>query len=157
MKDELYTRKNSIRLRNFDYAATRAYFVTIVAVDRKPVFLNKDLSYEIIKCLIDLRSKLHFNLYVYCLMPDHFHAIIGAGESKKSLGGICGAFKSISNHIYWKYGEGKLWQRQFYDHIIRNEEDFFETLEYIRLNPVRKNLVEKIEDWEFSGIVDVLK
>jgi REP element-mobilizing transposase RayT len=89
-------------------------------------------------------------------MPDHFHAIIGTGGSEKTLGQICGAFKSVSNRIYWKYGNGKLWQRQFYDHIIRNEEDFFESLEYIRLNPVRKGLVEKIDDWKFTDIMDVL-
>jgi putative transposase len=89
-------------------------------------------------------------------MPDHLHAIIGAGNSNRSLGEICGAFKSRSNRLYWKYGNGKLWQRQFYDHIIRNEDDFFESMEYIRLNPVRKGLVEKIADWEFTGVVDRL-
>ncbi len=156
MKGEIFTRKKSLRLPDFDYASRRAYFVTIVVQDRKPVFLNKMLAREVINCLIKLREQRKFNLYVYCLMPDHFHAIIGAGKSGQSLGRICGAFKSVSNRIYWQYGTGKLWQRQFYDHIIRNEEDFFESFEYIRLNPVRKKLTEKIEDWEFTGIVDIL-
>ncbi len=89
-------------------------------------------------------------------MPDHIHLLLGAGNSERSLSEICNEFKSISNKIYWKYGIGRLWQRGFYDHIIRNEEDFFETFIYIRLNPVRKNFVEKWEDWEFTGTMDKL-
>lgn len=156
MNDDTYTRKNSLRLQGFDYAATRAYFVTIVVSERKSVFLNRAFAKATVNCLKALRNQLKFNLYVYCLMPDHFHAIIGIGKSGRTLGEICGAFKSISNRIYWQYGKGRLWQRQFYDHIIRNEEDFFESLEYIRLNPVRKNLVKKAVDWEFTEIVDTL-
>ena len=155
-EDEKHSRRNSIRLQNFDYTAQRAYFVTIVAKDRKPVFNNQPFAQEVLKILLDLREKLNFNLYAYCLMPDHFHALIGCGDSGKSLSEICGSFKSLSNRAFWEYGQGKLWQRQFYDHIIRNEEDFFETIRYIKQNPVRKGLVEKWEDWEFTGRVDFL-
>lgn len=149
-------RKNSLRLEGFDYSARRAYFVTIVANDRKAFFNNKKFAAEVIEILLDLRRKMNFNLYVYCLMPNHFHAIIGCGDSNKSLGEICGAFKSLTNRAFWKYGTGKLWQRQFFDHIIRNETDFFETINYVKQNPVRKNLVEKWEDWEFTGRVDFI-
>ncbi len=86
-------------------------------------------------------------------MPDHFHALIGAGESNKTLGQICGAFKSISTRVYRKIGKGQLWQRGYHDHIIRNETDFFECLKYIKENPLKKNL----DDWEFVGRVDYLK
>jgi len=89
-------------------------------------------------------------------MPDHFHALIGVGGSNRKLGAICGAFKSLSTRAYWGKYEGKLWQRQFFDHIIRNEQDFYETRDYIRLNPVRKGLVEKWEDWPYTGGADKL-
>jgi REP element-mobilizing transposase RayT len=154
--EEKYTRRSTLRLRGFDYSARKAYFVTIIAKDRKPVFKNPEFACEVIEILLDLRTKLNFNLYAYCLMPDHFHTIIGGGDSSKSLSEICGSFKSITNRAYWKYGRGKLWQRQFYDHIIRNEEDFFETIHYIKQNPVRKGLVEKWEDWEFTDRIDFL-
>jgi len=51
---------------------------------------------------------------------------------------------------------GKLWQRQYYDHIIRNREDFDETLNYIHLNPVRRGLVERAEDWPYTERLDYL-
>src|SRR5688500_3553449 len=94
--EEKYTRRHSLRLQGFDYSAQKAYFVTINAKDRKPVFKNFEFAREVIEILLDLRNKLNFNLYAYCLMPDHFHTLIGCGDSKKSLGEICGSFKSIT-------------------------------------------------------------
>jgi REP element-mobilizing transposase RayT len=154
--DKDYTRRDSLRLRTFDYAARRIYFVTIVAAARRLIFNDKRVAQTTLNCLHELRQKLHFNLYVYCLMPDHFHALIGVGGSSRTLGAICGAFKSLSTRAYWKWYEGKLWQRQFFDHIIRNEADFFETRDYIRLNPVRKGLVERWEEWPYTGSIDKL-
>ena len=151
--DDFYTRKNSLRLKDFDYSASRVYFVTIVVSDRRMLFYNKEFAKEVVDCLLNLREEMRFNLYGYCLMPNHLHALVGIGECEKDLGNICGAFKSLTTRIYWKYGEGALWQRGFYDHIIRNEEDFFECLKYTKENPVKKNL----ENWEFVGRVDYLR
>ncbi|HJQ70505.1 MAG TPA: transposase [Blastocatellia bacterium] len=155
--DKARSRHDSLRLSGFDYAARRVYFVTIVVSKRRNLFLDPNLAESVINCLLDLRRKMGFTLYSYCLMPDHFHALIGAGESNKGLGEICGAFKSLSTRAYWQRYEGRLWQRQFFDHIIRNEKDFFETMEYIRQNPVRKGLVNTAEEWPYSGIVDELQ
>ena len=151
-----YTRRDSLRLRTFDYASRRIYFVTIVVANRRRIFNDQRVAQATINCLHELRQSLLFRLYVYCLMPDHFHALIGIGESGKTLGSICGAFKSLTTRAFWQWYEGKLWQRQFFDHVIRNEEDFFETRDYIRLNPVRKRLVETWEQWPYTGSVDKL-
>jgi putative transposase len=88
-------------------------------------------------------------------MPDHFHGLFGAGESGKGLGEICGAFKSLSNSELWKFEDGKLWQKRFFDHIIRNEQDFWETVDYIRNNPVRKGLVKDWREWKWTGGPDL--
>jgi len=153
MSEKLYTRKNSLRLEHFDCASCRVYFVTIVVSNRRTLFYNREFAKAIVECLLNLRERVKFNFYGYCLMPDHFHALIRAGESNKTLGQICGAFKSISTRVYWKIGKGQLWQRGYHDHIIRNETDFFECLKYIKENPLKKNL----NDWEFVGRVDYLK
>jgi len=157
MDREDYTRRSSLRLRNFDYSTRRVYFVTIVAAGRRKVFLDERIAQATLNCLFELRRKISFYVYVYCLMPDHFHALVGLGESQKTLGAICGGFKSLSTRAYWQWSEGKLWQRQFFDHIIRNDEDFFESLEYIKLNPVRKGLAETWEQWPYTGRLDWLQ
>jgi REP element-mobilizing transposase RayT len=151
--DDFYKRKNSLRLENFDYSSSRVYFVTIVVSGRRTLFYNREFSEAVIDCLLNLREKMKFNLYCYCLMPDHFHALVSVGDSEKDLGKICGAFKSLTTRLYWKYGKGTLWQRGYYDHIIRNETDFFECLKYTKNNPSKKNL----ENWEFVGRVDYLR
>ena len=157
MGDSTFTRKESIRLREFDYASSRIYFVTIVVRERKRLFVNSQFAGETIECLIRLRHRLSFNVYSYCLMPDHFHALIGPGNSGRALGEICGAFKSLTTRISWKWYEGKLWQRQYFDHIIRNEDDFLDCLRYIKNNPVKAELVEKAEDWPYTGRLDYLR
>lgn len=155
-REQFNTRRNRLRLPGFDYSSRRVYFVTIVTLRRRKFFLDRRLASATIKCLLELREKRSFNLYQYCLMPDHFHGLIGAGVSGMALGSICGAFKSLSTTSFWRWNEGRLWQSRFFDHIIRNEQDFCETAEYIRMNPVRKGLVSRWQDWPYTGAVDRL-
>ena len=156
-QSDVYSRKDSIRLRRFDYTTSRIYFVTIVAQDRRPKFLDERVAMATVESFRKLRNDFRFNAYIYCLMPDHFHALIGPGDSGRTLGGICGGFKSLSTREYWNWYDGKLWQRQFFDHIIRNHQDFEETLEYIRKNPVRRGLVKHPEDWPYTERLDYLR
>lgn len=88
-------------------------------------------------------------------MPDHFHALIGIGDSGLTLGRIVGDFKSLATREFWKFYDGKMWQRQFYDHVIRNQQDSEETVKYIRLNPVEAKLIDNWEDWKWTGEPDL--
>jgi putative transposase len=153
--EDYYFRRNSLRLKGFDYASHSSNFVTIVTEHRQTFFNDKRIATETIEVLQNLREKYLFNLYSFCLMPDHFHALIGIGESGMNLGRICGDFKSLSTRKFWQFYQGKLWQRQFFDHVIRNEIDFLETIEYIRQNPVKANLVKNWEDWKYTGEPDL--
>jgi len=148
-------RKNSLRLKNFDYAARHSNFVTLVTENRAKYFGDSRIAEKTCEILLSLREKYKFNLYSYCLMPDHFHALIGIGESNLTLGRICGDFKSLSTRAFWEFYDGKLWQRQFFDHVIRNEIDFLETVEYIRQNPVKTGLVEDWKNWKYTGEPDL--
>ena len=152
-----HTRRDSLRLRGFDYSLRRVYFITIVVAERRPIFRDPRVARATLDCLFELRQRWEFNLYCYCLMPDHIHLLVGPGESGKSFAEICGAFKSLSTRAYWQWHDGKLWQRQSFDHIIRNEKDFFETFEYIRMNPVRKQLVSTPDEWPYTGSLDELQ
>ncbi len=66
-------------------------------------------------------------------------------------------FKSYTTRLAWQKGHpGALWQRSYYDHIARREEDVLAICEYILANPVRKGLVEDVGLWPFSGLIDPL-
>ena len=82
---------------------------------------------------------VHFAL----LMPDHLHMLV-------SFSPLVAMDKTVAD---WKQYQARFlkidWQRDFYDHRIRSEEQFVEKYEYIRMNPVRKNLVATPEDWQY--------
>ncbi len=166
IKDQLPQRK-STRLIGYDYSSNGAYFVTLVAKNRNCPFgtiSNGIIDATFTgKLIIDSWQQLPINypyveLDAYCLMPDHFHGILfilkndqpnttiidmtvnQATAKIKPLGQLIGVFKTIStkqiNLARNTPGE-IVWQRNFHDHIIRNENDLDRIREYIMTNPSR--------------------
>jgi REP element-mobilizing transposase RayT len=78
-----------------------------------------------------------------CLMPDHLHWLVLPEEGSPSS--FVARFKSFSTHAARRTGhKGRLWQRSFYDHVVRRNEGCREIARYILANPVRAGLVN---DW----------
>ena len=76
----------------------------------------------------------------YVIMPNHIHAIIfldaeKGGQSRPPLQRLMQRFKSISKRQFWELGFKTLWQRSFYDHVIRSEKDYLGIRQYIDDNP----------------------
>ncbi len=126
-------------------------FATICSKDRKQIFYNYKFTEESIALLKKLSYKNDIPIYAYCFMPDHFHLLLSASP-KKGIIDFIGEFKSLSTKIAWKYKfEGAIWQKSFYDHFLRKDEDIKTTSLYILDNPVRKGLVQNYEEYLFSG------
>jgi REP element-mobilizing transposase RayT len=83
-------------------------------------------------------------------MPDHLHILI-QGKEGSSLGEFMRIFKQKSEYYFRKEADGFLWQRSYYDHVLRKEESIEEVAKYILENPVRKGLVNNFVDYPFSG------
>ena len=78
----------------------------------------------------------------YVVMPNHVHMIVHlsgetGGQSRPPLQRVVQRFKSITTRKCWALGRQKLWQRSYYDHIIRNAADYLRIWQYIDENPVR--------------------
>ena len=151
--------RRSIRLKGYDYAQSGAYFVTIVTYGRIPLFG------EIVDGVMSLNDTgqsirddwewlgLRYpqvTLDEYVVMPNHLHGIIvltddGRGGSRtaptrrKPLGRLVGAFKTVSTKQF-NLSQGKpgqlLWQRNYYEHVIRNDDEMNRVREYIINNPL---------------------
>ncbi len=82
-------------------------------------------------------------------MPDHLHLLI---EIKNDdLVKLIGNWKRFTSNILRKQGiNGQVWQRGFFDHALRKEEDLRIAAEYILMNPVRSGLVERSEDYPYA-------
>lgn len=78
----------------------------------------------------------------YVIMPNHVHIMIylderTGGQSRPPLQGVIQQFKSISTRLCWPYGLKTIWQRSFYDHAIRCEEEYRRIWQYIDDNPAK--------------------
>lgn len=80
----------------------------------------------------------------YVIMPNHVHAIIelegrtgGQSRPPLRLQRVMQRFKSISTRQCWKFGRKTIWQRSYFDHVIRNEREYLATWQYIDDNPAQ--------------------
>jgi len=109
------------------------------------------------------KNKYQFEIFGMVVLPDHFHMILKpeiANEYSKIIGSIKSNFtktidnESMDNNISIsriKRREKGVWQRRFYEHTIKNEEELYGYLDYIHYNPVKHGCVKNVRDWEFSS------
>ncbi len=145
--------RRSIRLRDYDYSQAGAYFVTICIYNRECLLGEIDgdgvrlvRSGQIVTETWD-KMPLRFALIeldAFVVMPNHVHGIMvisqGAASSAPTLGLIMRAFKSISavacNRELVR-ADVPFWQRNYYEHIIRDADDLNRIRQYIADNPAR--------------------
>ena len=85
-------------------------------------------------------------------MPDHWHALIWPQYPLMLWQVLHGARKIMTLRFHARRGSrGPLWQHQFWDRLVRDGREFNERLEYMHLNPVKKGLVKRPEDWRWSS------
>ena len=168
MTKELPKRRPT-RLKNFDYNENGSYFVTICTETHKE-FLSSVKAEEnkmpevklseigkIVEEEINEIQKRYERVTVerYVIMPNHVHLIIfidgfNLKETEKlpTLSDIICSFKSLSaRKIKKNFSIQKVWQRSFYDHIIRNEKDYSVRCNYIEKNPFNWAIGKKIIDY----------
>ena len=156
-KKELHKRKPT-RLKNFDYSENGAYFLTVCTKNRKKILSTivgegsplpnllrcGEIVEELIKTIPDKYREITVDYYV--IMPNHIHLLLsvrkddGRGYPSPTVDTVIGwmkyhATKEI-NKLRGTTGE-KVFQRSFYDHIIRNRKDYEEIYKYIHENPMR--------------------
>lgn len=152
MKKELPQRKR-LRLKHFDYNSNGAYFITICTQGRKtlfsPVGADSISARMLKKSFEEIIGKYKaVSAPIYVVMPNHFHAIITISredmESSPTVSQIVQEFKRYSTIEYIKLVKSGLaspfdrqvWQRSFFDHVIRNQNDYDEIYKYIYENPL---------------------
>jgi REP element-mobilizing transposase RayT len=143
-------KSRSLRLEGVDYGAPgRVYHVIIGSRDNRETFIGPQVNSQVIGILKQAVEISGYELVAYCLMPDHLHVLVQAGEQARSLSGLVGSFKSYC----LKATGRKLWQPGFYEHILRKDETVTTVAEYIGNNPVRRGLVAGREEYEWGEVV----
>jgi len=149
------------------YIDNHYVFLTAVTYNRKNILIeNIDLLRE---CFNETLKTYDFEIFGAVILPNHFHIIIKPNkidDFSKIIGSIKKRFsyslnpKFIDNNVSnsrIKRSEKGVWQRRFYEHVIRNEEDLNKHLDYIHYNPVKHNYTCNVCDWEFSSFNKFVK
>ena len=144
-------RRKPNRLPAVAYRGQRAYFLTLCTAQRRKIFTDSKLVNALLSTLREKCSSHFFNLYAFCFMPDHLHVVVTGKNDLAELAPLVKAFKGASTSVARKMGSNNLWQKGYYDHVLRDGESLDETAWYIFLNPVRAGLVKRAEEWPYSG------
>lgn len=142
-------KRKSPRKTGYDYTLGGAYYITICTNKKEnilseiipdkshgmPTVKLTSIGYKISEAIKGINLKFKdFQVDEYIIMPNHIHFIIyHYKDGQTSISDVIRNFKSYTTHIYGQ----KLWQRSFYDHIIRNENDYKHISKYIYENPAR--------------------
>jgi putative transposase len=139
------------------------YFFTVVIYERKRILCTPE-NVELLRQVVrDVMRNHPFKIEAFVLLPDHLHTIWTLPEDdhdfstrwrliKSSFSRGCrDEFKSSRTVSRRKKHEQAIWQRRFWEHRIRDEEDSSHHVEYIHYNPVRHGLAVAPKDWEYSS------
>jgi len=133
------------------------YFVTTCVAQRRPILANS-ASHEIIRSeFTDMHSRHGWYIGRYVVMPDHVHFFARPTEaSAKPMSLAVGKWKEwTAKRIVRELGiRAPIWQKEFFDHLLRSRESRTKKWDYMIQNPVRAGLVNSAEDWSFTGTVD---
>ena len=141
----------SPRLKTFPYVGCYRYFLTQCAHGRAKLFVSPDVVSGILLQIRLSGSRLGVAILAYCFMPDHLHLLVEGTSVTSDFLAFSAAAKQRSGLWYAEACGRRLWQRGFYDRVLRAEEDTMGVCRYIWHNPVRAGLVESPADYAFSG------
>ena len=132
------------------YRGVRAYSLTLACAQRRTAFTDGRLVAECIERLRDCSERHGFEVLAYCFMPDHLHLLV-EGSSGSDVPQFVRDFKQRTGYLYRRSNSAALWQKSYYDHVVRREEDIRQLARYIIANPVRATLVAAARDYPHSG------
>ena len=128
-------------------------FVTCNVRDRKPVFADASMHEAFLRAAGESDK---WSIGEYLIMPDHIHMFCRPATSPRFSLQKWVVFLKSRMSKYCVNNEWR-WQSDFWDTQMRSGEKYRQTWEYIRMNPVKKGLVARSEDWPYQGVLNDLE
>ena len=127
-----------------------SYFFTLVAHDRRPVLVNENVRAALRAAVQAVREEHPFYVEAWVLLPDHLHCMWRLPEGNADYSLRWAKIKRLTMHHLGMLAGEKLWQPRYWEHCIRDENDFARHADYIHWNPVKHGLVRCAADWPYS-------
>lgn len=126
------------------------HFVTFSCYRRQPL-LKAAGGFAVFEAVLEtVRNRYGFVVGGYVLMPEHVHLLVGEPH-RSSLSIALQVLKQQTSRKLKARGKAHFWQRRYYDFNVWSEEKRIEKLRYMHRNPVKRGLVEKPEEWQWSS------
>jgi len=140
------------RFRRY-YVPNAIVFITAVTRNRIPYLgsgYDLNLFWDTVRSVKDIHP---FHLLAYVVLPDHFHWLmqVAGGDFSPVLHSIKRNFTLDFKKAHGIVEPLHLWQARFWDHVIRDEDDLNNHMDYIHWNPVKHGHVQKPEEWAQSS------
>lgn len=137
------------------------YFFTVNLANRSHGILIKKIN--ILRNAIQItKTRYPFKINAYVILPDHIHLMMTLPEDDRNFSIRWSMIKSCFSQKISPYEtisasrkkkrERAIWQRRFWEHLIRDEKDYEQHVNYIHFNPVRHGYVNKPSHWKYSSI-----
>jgi putative transposase len=146
------------------YVPGSIYFFTVVTYQRRK-FLTTEFARNILhQAFRNTQLRYPFEVVAICLLPDHIHCLWQLPENDWNFSIRWASIKGIFSRNYLLMGgedgvrsisriahrEAGIWQRRFWEHCIRDEDDLERHFDYIHYNPVHHGYVDVVEKWPWS-------
>ncbi len=139
------------RIPQFSYRGLQRYFLTICTAERKALFSNAVLVNAALSQIRRSATTYAFSLIAWCFMPDHLHLVVEATSEDADCRAFVVLLKQLTGFHCRPLCKGGLWQRGYFDRILRDEESTEEIVRYVLGNPVRAGLARTLGEGPYSG------
>jgi putative transposase len=130
----------------------RTYALTCSLDRRRRLLGRPDFARALIDLWAEARDRGDIVLHGYVIMPDHYHVLLTLNGASSISNVVRRAHSAFARLVRSRSAVGgPIWQRRFYDHVVRDDEDWRTKLSYLHDNPVRAGLVECATDYAWSS------
>lgn len=143
------------------YVQGGTYFFTLVTYQRRLLLQSPKRVGQLRDAMRHVRRSRPFDLQAAVILPDHLHCIMSLPKDDSDYSGrwreIKKRFSRQVDDGTNQRGERSVWQRRFFEHVIRNEGDWRAHVDYIHYNPVKHGLVSCPKDWPWSSFARAVR
>jgi len=139
------------RLDGFDYLGPQRYFLTICTFERRRHFTDGAVVTLVYDQFLRTGTAFEFAILAYCFMPDHLHVLAEATGENSRLQPFAALAKQRAAFVTRSLLRARLWQKGYFERVLRNEDDTFNVARYVVQNPVRAGLVRSPDEYPFTG------
>lgn len=146
--------------------AGATYFFTVVTYRRRPFLCDEDVREALRAAITSVRRAHSFIIDGWVLLPDHLHCMwtLPPGDTdfslrwnliKRAVSRQCAARLHRPEWLTSskrRHRESTLWQRRFFEHLIRDEADYRRHLDYLHYNPVKHGYANSPAAWPYSSL-----